>query len=419
VGNTVAVIVAAGRGSRMGTAVRKPYLYLGGKTVLARTISVFESCRVIDGYYVVIRAGDDMLFQQRVAPDGPFVKLMGLVNGGSTRRESVLSGLRRLDADSTEYVVIHDAVRPFVTTDLVEQVLSRARRHGAAVCGVPVTDTVKEVEDGFVMRTLERQSLLAVQTPQAFAYPVIMRAHRHADKAQASVTDDAQLVEALGHRVAVVEGDPQNTKLTTQDDLEAMRNRVDPSSTTPRQVPKPKQEPGFLARAAEVPTLRIRVGHGYDVHAFGRRRPLVLGGVRVPHGVGLEGHSDADVVTHAVCDALLGAAGQDDIGRHFPSSDERYRNVDSLELLRSSVAIIRSAGWMPLQVDVTVIAQTPRLAPHLEGMEQALASNMGIEPGRLNVKATTTDGLGFVGRKEGIAAQAIALVGLINPQSSS
>ncbi|MDR7417696.1 MAG: 2-C-methyl-D-erythritol 4-phosphate cytidylyltransferase [Armatimonadota bacterium] len=376
---TTAVIVAAGAGTRLPAAVPKPFLMLGNRTVLDRTIEVFQCCEAVERVVVVVAPAHVAEVRSRATG-----KVAAVVAGGGTRRASVAAGLAAT-ADA-EWVVVHDGVRPFVTPALIARVLQAARRSGAATAGLPVTETIKDVVGDRVCRTIDRSRLWAVQTPQAFRADVLRDAHAEVG-ADEPVTDDAELVERLGREVLVVPGEPRNVKITTPHDLEAARHRV-------------YAEEGGL----------IRVGMGYDVHRFVPDRALVLGGVTIPHDRGLDGHSDADVLAHAVMDALLGAAGERDIGSHFPPDDPAFRNADSLRLLAVVRDRVRAGGWLPVNVDVVVIAEGPRLAPHMDAMRARLAAALEVQPGQIGVKATTGEGLGALGRGDGIAAHAVVLL---------
>ncbi|OFX26925.1 MAG: hypothetical protein A2Z07_04685 [Armatimonadetes bacterium RBG_16_67_12] len=374
-----AVIVAAGSGSRLPGGVAKPFLPLGGRWILERAVAPFERCAAIGTIAVVVGAGSVEAVRARLAG-----KVAAVVPGGSTRRDSVAAGLDAVP--DAVWVVVHDGVRPFVSEDLVVAVLDAARRSGAATAGLPVSDTLKRVEGGRIQATVDRAALWAVQTPQAFRAALLREAHRRIG-ADEPVTDDADLVQQLGAEVVVVAGDSANMKITTPQDLELARQRI-----------------------AATEGGAVRVGTGYDVHRLAPDRPLVLGGVPIPHPRGLDGHSDADVLTHAIMDALLGAAGERDIGYHFPSTDPAYKGAGSLRLLAVIVERLRAAGWSVANVDAVVLAEAPRLEPHVETMRSRLASVLGIVPGRVGIKATTGEGLGPVGRGEGIAAHAVALL---------
>jgi 2-C-methyl-D-erythritol 4-phosphate cytidylyltransferase/2-C-methyl-D-erythritol 2,4-cyclodiphosphate synthase len=352
---------------------------LGDRWVLQRAVDALQHCPRIDEIVVVVR--EEHMAEVRRRLGG---KVTAVVAGGSERRQSVAAGLDAVPA--ADWIVVHDGARPFVSGALVVQVLDAAQRWGAATAGLPVTDTVKRVEDGRVRTTVDRSDLVAVQTPQAFRAGLLREAHRRVP-AEVAATDDAELVERLGGEVIVVPGDPANVKVTTPSDLALARRR-----------------------AGEAIAGEVRVGVGYDVHRLVPGRDLVLGGVRIPHPRGLEGHSDADAIAHAITDALLGAAGRRDIGFHFPPDDPAYRGADSLSLLGSVVEQLRSEGWAVVNVDAVVMAEAPALAPFVDEMRQRIAAAAGIGPGQVGVKATSGEGLGPVGRGEGIAAHAVALL---------
>lgn len=358
--------MAAGSGSRFGGA--KQWAELDGRTLAE--ISVSTAKTMCDGVVLV------------VPPDGRDVPATAadiVAPGGPTRTASVRNGLAKVPSDAS-VVVVHDAVRPGATAQLFDRVITEIRRGAAgAVPGLPVTDTLKRVEAGAVVRTLEREGVIAVQTPQAFDAGWLRRAHSNMDEA----TDDAALIESAGGQVVVVEGEPGNLKVTTAADLDRLRQSMRP-----------------------VPSLRI--GHGYDVHRWATdSRALVLGGVTFPGDRGLDGHSDADVVCHALADAVLGAAGLGDLGSHFPDSDSRWAGARSTELLTRVVELAAAAGWNPVSADITVVAEAPRLAPRIGEMSSTLGDALGAP---VSVKATTSEGLGALGRAEGIAAWAVTLL---------
>lgn len=373
------MVVAAGAGTRLPGRVPKPLQMLGDRWILERAVDVFQRCQRIDEIVVVVR--EEHVAQVRRRLGG---KVTAVVAGGRERRASVAAGLEAVRA--ADWIVVHDGARPFASETLVEQVLDAAQRRGAATAGLPVTDTIKRVEDGRVRATVNRSHLVAVQTPQAFRAELLREAHRRLP-AEAAVTDDAELVERLGGEVAVVPGDPANIKVTTPSDLALARQR-----------------------AGEALAGETRVGVGYDVHRLVPGRALVLGGVRIPHPRGLEGHSDADALAHAITDALLGAAGWRDIGFHFPPDDPAYRGADSLGMLGSVAGRLRAEGWSVANIDAVVVAEEPALAPFVEEMREKVAAAAGVGPGRVGIKATSGEGLGPVGRGEGIAAHAVALL---------
>ncbi|MDR7523179.1 MAG: 2-C-methyl-D-erythritol 4-phosphate cytidylyltransferase [Armatimonadota bacterium] len=371
-----AIIVAAGASTRLPGEVPKPFLPLGGRWVLERALAAFEATASIERVVVVVGAAYVAPARARLRG-----KVGAVVAGGPDRRDSVAAGLEALP--DAGWVVVHDGARPFVTPALIDRVLEAARRTGAATAGLPVADTLKEVTGDRIRRTVDRSTLWAVQTPQAFRGEVLREAHRRIGRSQ-PVTDDAELVERLGAEVVVVPGDPGNLKITTPQDLELARWLVEASA--------------------------LRVGVGYDAHRLVPDRPLVLGGVTIPHPRGLAGHSDGDALAHAIADALLGAAGQRDIGAHFPPDDPTYRGADSLHLLAEVARRLRAEGWSVVNVDAVVQAESPRLSPFAATMQERLAAALGVQPDRVAVKATTGEGLGPIGREEGIAAQAVALL---------
>lgn len=398
--HAAAIVVAAGRGMRMGGGVKKQFRPLGGRPVLHWSLEAMEQAPSVEE--VVVVAGEEDVDRLRREVSPLFAKVTAVVAGGATRQESVARGLRAL-TPSARWVVVHDGVRPMAGAALVERVLEAARKHGAATAAVPVADTIKRVDaGGRVERTLERDGLWAVQTPQAFARDVLERAHAEGGSLRA--TDDCGLVEAIGHPVAVVPGSPRNLKVTTEEDLEILESLV-----------------RRRAEGAAVPV----TGFGLDVHRLEAGRPLVLGGVTIPFPKGLAGHSDADVLAHAVMDALLGACALGDIGQHFPDSDPAYRGADSLQLLTQVSQLLTARGARIVHVDAFVSAEAPRLRPYLDAMRANLARAMGIGVQQVSVKAGTAEGLGPVGRGEAIEARAVVTVlrhvapgGLFSPASS-
>jgi len=308
-----------------------------------------------------------------------------LVAGGAERRQSVLNGLRALAARQPDLVAIHDGARPLVTAEIISESLQVCRAHGAALTAVPATDTVKRVAGDRIVETIDRHQIYLAQTPQTFRYDVILQAHEQAAAERCAVTDDAMLLERLGHEVHISRGEARNLKITTPDDLQR-------------------------AEALLAPPAASRVGHGFDLHRLVEGRRLVLGGVEIPHDKGLLGHSDADAALHAIADALLGACALGDIGQHFPDNDTAYESADSRELLRQVVALARAAGWQPANVDVTIIAQEPRLAPYIMAMRQSTAEALGLDVGAVSFKATTMERLGPIGEGLAVAAEAVVLV---------
>lgn len=371
-----AVIVAAGKGARAGTPVNKIYMPLGEKSVLSTCLDAFARSGLVDGATVVISRDDEALFAQENRPE--FVKYV--VYGGDNRQESVYNGLKSVPV-GIDLVAVHDAARPFVTKEIIEATLESAAKWGSGVISTPVVDTIKQVgADGRVF-TPDRSTLFAVQTPQSFNFKMLFEAHERARAEGYVATDDAALFERYcgGIRLVTAPGAERNKKLTTRSD--------------------------FMTNAPD-----LRVGQGYDAHRLAENRKLVLCGVEIPHVRGLDGHSDADVALHALMDAMLGAAALGDIGRHFPDTDEAYRGISSMRLLVETAEILARAGYRVKNADVTIVAQRPKLAPYMEKMRENVAAALKLDPDRVNVKATTTEKMGFEGAEEGISAQAVVMI---------
>lgn len=372
-GHTVAaVIVAAGASRRMG--FDKLAYPLDGGTVLEKSVRAFDTHPAIDEILLV--AGENA--PQAALLAAACAKPAKTVAGGATRVQSVRAGL---DAVNAEYVAIHDAARPFVTPQVIWDALEAAYETGAAAPAVPVKDTVKVAADGFVVETPAREKLYAVQTPQCFRTALYRQVL--AQVCCDAVTDDCSAFELAGLPVRLTQGDYANYKITTREDL-----------------PAPEKNGGN----------GMRIGHGYDVHRLVEGRALVLGGVTVPYEKGLLGHSDADVLTHAVMDALLGAAALGDIGKLFPDTDPAYKGVDSIALLQEVGRVLARAGWAAGNIDATLLCQAPKLAPHIPAMRENLAAALGISAEDVSVKATTEEKLGFTGSGEGIAAHSVCLL---------
>ncbi|GLS18795.1 bifunctional enzyme IspD/IspF [Labrys miyagiensis] len=384
-----ALIVAAGRGSRVGGSLPKQYRQLGGQSVLARTLALFERHPDIDSITTVIGPGDETLFQ--ASAEG-ISKLAGFVTGGNTRQASCLAGLKALRAEKPDIVLLHDAARPFATPDLITRAIEAARRHDAAVPGLAVTDTIKQIDaEGFVTATPDRARLRSVQTPQAFAFDLILVSHLSAAAAGiGTLTDDGAVAEWAGHPLFIFEGETTNMKLTTESDFQHAEQFV-----------------SELAALGDV-----RTGTGFDVHAFTDGDHVWLNGLKIPHERALKGHSDADVGLHALTDAILGAIGDGDIGSHFPPSDPQWKGAASDRFLAHAVALVKARGGAIAHLDVTFLCEAPKIGPHREAMRARIAEIAGIPVDRVGVKATTTEQLGFTGRREGIAAMASATVRL-------
>jgi 2-C-methyl-D-erythritol 4-phosphate cytidylyltransferase/2-C-methyl-D-erythritol 2,4-cyclodiphosphate synthase len=385
-----AIIVAAGRGTRAAASgeLPKQYRLLGGKTVLAHTLEAFLANQRIHLIQPVIHADDGAVFA-KVTQAFPAGKLLPPVDGGQSRQASVLAGLEALHSHAPAKVLIHDAARPFVSGAVIDRVLDRLEAAPGALAARPVTDTLKAEAGGKAGRTVSRDGLWRAQTPQGFAFPAILRAHRlAAQQAGQDFTDDAAIAEWHGLEVALVMGAEENIKLTTAEDF-ALAERL---------------------LASGGPGLETRTGTGFDVHAFEPGDGVVLCGITVPHDRKLSGHSDADVGLHALTDALLGAIGDGDIGHHFPPADPQWKGADSSLFLAHTARLVKDAGGRIVNVDVTLICERPKIGPYREPMRARIAGILGIGIGRVSVKATTTEGLGFTGRREGIAAMASASV---------
>jgi 2-C-methyl-D-erythritol 4-phosphate cytidylyltransferase/2-C-methyl-D-erythritol 2,4-cyclodiphosphate synthase len=375
-----AVVVAAGRGERLGGRMPKAFVPVAGVPLVVRAVRAVASSPDVAGVVVVVGPADVERARDLLASSGA-EKVTAVVPGGPHRQASVAAGLEPVTADLT---VVHDGARPLVSPAVLSAVLREAAVWGAASAGVPVRETVKVVSDGMVTQTADRERLWVARTPQAFHTALLREAHRRAAAEGFVGTDDAALVERLGHPVRMVEDVPWNLKVTVPADLVLAE--------------------AVLGGAAG----DVRTGLGSDVHRLVPGRRLVLGGVEIPGPRGLDGHSDADVLAHAVMDAVLGAAGMADIGHHFPPHDPAYRDADSVDLLRRVARMAADAGWQVVHVDAVVVAERPRLGPHLSQMRSRLAAALGVRPDQVNIKATTAEGLGAVGREEGIAAQAVA-----------
>lgn len=382
-----AIIAAGGRGERLGAGRPKQFVELAGRALLERTLDALRATARIDDFIVAVPA-------DALASPPPYLcdpaRPVRLVAGGRRRQDSVANAAAALDP-RTAVVLIHDAARPFVAPALVARTIDAAANHGAAIAALPVHDTVKEAaasagEGRIIARTLPRDRIYLAQTPQAFRREVLARALAES-REDVDATDEAMLAELAGVEVQIVEGDPANVKVTTAADLENARVR--------------------LGAAGPV---SMRIGTGYDLHRLVEGRRLILAGVEVPFERGLEGHSDADIVCHAVTDALLGAAGEGDIGRLFPDTDAQWKDADSRALLRAAVERVGRAGWSVGNVDVTVIAQRPKLQPYLETMRAQLAGALACDAASVSIKGKTNEGVDSMGRGESMACHAVALL---------
>ncbi len=380
---TTAVIAAAGRGVRMGAAGNKVFLPVLGRPMLAYTLDTFLQCDFVDEIIIITRQCD--LEQCRKISAGR----ARVLPGGETRQESVWTGLQ---AASGELVLIHDGARALVTPEIIRGTWEAAQRTGAAAVGVGCKDTLKAVDaDGWIANTIDRDAVWQVQTPQAFRLDVIRAAHQQAIAQGFSATDDCALAERCGIPVKMVMGSYENIKLTTPEDL-AVAEQI------------------LKKRGYQKGRVGMRIGQGYDVHRLTQNRDLILCGVQIPYELGLLGHSDADVALHALADALLGAAALGDIGKHFPDTDPQYQGASSMDLLDRVVQMVREQGYQVSNADVTLICQRPKLAPFILQMQENTARVLRVAASQVNIKATTTEKLGFTGRGEGISAMAVVLL---------
>jgi len=384
-----AVIVAAGLGTRAKSdsqATPKQFRALAGRTVLERAVAPFSGHSAIDAVLPVVRAGDEAAVTDLIG-DAPGV--LAPVSGGDSRQASVRAGLEALADAGPEHVLIHDAARPFVSDRIIDNVLAALGRQVGAIPAIAVADTIKRGQSGRITETVDRSGLYGAQTPQGFRFSAILEAHRAAASAPGPFTDDASIAEWAGLPVALVAGSAENRKLTTAEDFE-MAERM------------------FAGAGPD----EVRVGTGFDVHGFGDGDGVTLCGVAIPFDKGLSGHSDADVGLHALTDALLGAIADGDIGSHFPPSDPQWKGADSAVFLHHAASLLRDRGGAISNVDVTIICEAPKVGPHRPAMRARIADLLGLDISRVSVKATTSERLGFTGRGEGIAAQAVATVTL-------
>ncbi len=380
------VIVAAGRGSRAGGALPKQFRPIGGKPMIRQSLAMLLEHPEVDLVLPVIHPEDVEIFRTSVAS----LDVLPPAFGGATRQASVRAGLEALAPRKPDIVLIHDAARPFASPALVSRAIVAAGRSDAAIPALPISDTVKTVDaEGLVGKTLDRNALRLVQTPQSFAFPALLDAHRRAAAAgREDFTDDAALAEWAGMKVNVFAGEPGNIKIT---------------------------EEGDFARAEAIAFAAlgdVRVGSGIDVHAFGAGDHVTLGGIEIPHIQALTGHSDADVVLHALTDAILGALADGDIGVHFPPGDAQWKGASSDRFLAFALARLAARGGRIAHIDINIVCEAPRIGPHRDAVRENIARLAEIDPGRVAVKATTSEKLGFTGRGEGIVAYATATVRL-------
>lgn len=395
--NTIAVIVAAGRGSRAGAGGPKQYRTLAGRAVLAWTTDAFLSHPQIDAVRVIIHRDDFDAYGEAMREFAEHPKLLPPTTGGAERQDSVRLGLESIEKTAPARVLIHDAARPFIDASTISRVIDALAGSDGAIAALPVYDTIKRAsgagEDGALIDdTVPREALWRAQTPQAFAFASILEAHRAA--AGQKLTDDAAIAEAAGLKVRLAAGSPDNMKITQAEDFGMAETLLRRKS------------------AAKGDLMEHRTGHGYDVHAFEDGESVILCGVEIAHDKKLKGHSDADVGMHALTDAVFGALSEGDIGDHFPPSDPQWKGAPSHVFLSKARDLVSERKGRIVHCDVTLICEAPKIGPHRDAMRNALAEIMRIEPSRVSVKATTTEQLGFTGRREGVAAMATATVAL-------
>jgi len=371
----------------MGLDQPKQYHHLAGAPILIHTIRAFVAASASINRIIVVVPQDFIAETHRLLTEYNLTSTAITITGGGRRRQdSVLAGMECL-TDATEIVLIHDGARPLVTPDLIQRCLEAAWQHGAAIAAIPVKDTLKRSHpDQTIACTVDRQDLWQAQTPQAVRLSLLKQAY--AVLGGREVTDEAALLELAGIAVTLIEGSETNIKITRPDDLILAEKSMTHLPSTPT----------------------IRIGHGYDAHRLVPDRNLVLAGVIIPHHLGLAGHSDADVVTHALCDAVLGALGAGDIGRHFPDSDQHFKNIYSITLLKQVIELAAGKGLAISNADITIICQAPKLAAHIDTMRQTLATACQVSAEQINLKATTTEKMGFTGREEGISCHAVVLL---------
>ena len=390
-----AIIPAAGSGIRMGLSSPKQFFELEGVPILIHTLRVFQQADAV-GHIIVVVPADDCSRVEDLVQRNNLTKVSRVVAGGKERQDSVFTGLEALP-EEVELVLVHDGVRPFVPLSVIENCLLEAEKSGAAMAAVRVKDTLKAVSSRKVVeKTINRADVWQAQTPQVATKALLKKAYAlAAEKENFIATDEAGLLELLGVPMKVVEGSEKNIKITRPEDLILARAIL--------------MESGQDVKSSEG-SCGCRSGYGYDAHRLVPGRPLILGGEKIPHEKGLQGHSDADVLVHALCDAMLGASGAGDIGEHFPDTDEKFKDISSLKILKSVAALVSGKGYVLANADITVVAQKPKLAPYFAAMKKNLAAACNVKPDDINLKATTTEEMGFEGRGEGISAHAVVML---------
>jgi 2-C-methyl-D-erythritol 4-phosphate cytidylyltransferase / 2-C-methyl-D-erythritol 2,4-cyclodiphosphate synthase len=393
----IALVPAAGSGQRMGASVPKQYISLAGQPMLVHTVTALLDFEPLSRVMVVV-SPDDSLASQVLANllDSHPLRLSIAYVGGNSRAQTVRNGLAAIEPSSTDQqtmVWVHDAARPAIATAQLAALLAALDQHpSGVVLATPMADTLKRVQSDTIQATVDRTQLWAAQTPQCFELNQLMQALDHAQKNSLNVTDEASAIESMGLKPLIVLGSASNFKVTTPADAQMMETILSLNQTLNQPVP------------------RIAIGEGMDVHALVPGRPLILGGVSIAHHAGLLGHSDADALLHAITDALLGAAGMGDIGRLFPDTDAAYSGADSQSLLKLAYLKVSQAGWRVANVDATIVAQAPKMAPYIDTMQINIAACLNIQPAQVNVKAKTNERLGWLGREEGIETRAVLML---------
>lgn len=384
-----AIIPAGGAGLRMNQSQPKQFCELAGIPILVHTIRAFQKVDAIDHIVLVVPTEYVNQSQQLIGQYG-LEKIHAVVTGGILRQNSVKIGLDNVPGD-TEFVAVHDGARPLVSPDIITKCIEQAQQSGAAIAAIPVKDTLKSAgNNNIIKNTIDRSKLWQAQTPQVVRTALLKKAFTAAEKDGFEGTDEASLLEHISCPVSLVEGSEQNIKITRPEDLLIAE--------------------ALFMNDKKQGQCTMKIGHGYDVHRLVPDRDLILGGVTIPHPLGLLGHSDADVLTHALCDAILGAIGEGDIGKHFPDTDPKYKGISSISLLEHVAGLAKDKGYMLSNADITVVAEKPKLNPHFQQMRTNLATACRVNEEAINLKATTTEKLDFAGREEGIATHAIVLL---------
>jgi len=382
----VAIITAAGSGLRIKGPVKKQFRELSGKPVIAWSLDVFEKSKIVNEVILTVPRGKESYVRNNIIKKYNYKKIGKIISGGLHRQDSVFNALKQVNGDCS-VVVIHDGVRPFVTEKMIHDSVMAAEEHGASIVAVPLIDTIKKVDSrGFVLTTISRENVWKTQTPQAFRYDLVMRAHTKFFRDKFRVTDDAVMIESIQEAVKVVMGSYRNIKLTSAEDFAIAESLLN----------------------AE--TKKTRHGIGYDIHKLEAGRKLILGGVKIPFNKGFIGHSDGDALVHSICDAILGSIGEADIGVHFPDTDKKYKGISSLLLLDEVMNILSEKGYSINNLDSMIIAQAPRITPYVEKMKKMLAAALNIGTGSIGIKATTNENIGLIGQGKGIAAYSVVSV---------